>query len=294
MTLEIEEELTELERSVVDTIRDEDLHTYADIAEEIGVASNEVFDCLQKLIIRGLIVRRNGPPNEYYIPGTEPAPGAPLEGNKKTEFPNLRGQYKKNESPQKTVEPRMPVHHAAKIDLDVIEELTADGAFQKDIAAKLGLTAPTFSRLLNADDDLGAEIRAAVRRGSLKIARENVLDDDEEILEVGGPDQATVDDQEPEGGIGASEEPVTTESHCEPKVVESSNGFAETSQKSPTFSEYDPPNPLPRVDKAVGLTNDGIVSVVVYCDLFKATPVERDLIEGIIQLVQAFEAKEGL
>lgn len=142
--------------------------------------------------------------------------------------------------------------------------------------------------------------------------RRQVVDDEAQIDEPGGQNEMLGDVVEGEARVAASEADSSAESVKIAKALESSNNESEKYEEIATNGdltqllglmegqeqrrreraaakaiEGDPPTLACQTIKL----STGTIHIGIYCDLFKATPIERDLVEGIIQLVQAFEEK---
>lgn len=279
-----------LDARILVTIREKDLHTYALIADELNDAANEVFGRLHYLVAQGHLVDVAGQPNRYYIPGTEPDK-LPKERNKleptceECGGPRLIGSAKKCRK-----------CYTAK-------SVASNGTAPAE-PKKRGGRKPAPCIVCGGEREAGPE-----KRCGTCFTAGAAVDVSSNGNGLTAPPTHIPASPVAENGSEGSEQPIeynsSVESDSEPKAVEGADDPLHSEAARQKRREYaqkylsdlEPPVlgfrrvEEPAIASQTIKLSTGLIHIGIYCDLFKATPIERDLIEGIIQLVQAYEVK---
>lgn len=316
--------LTEFDDRVLDSIRDENLHTYASISQDIGADSGDVYASLERMVRGGVLVRGEGRPIPYYFPGTEPEPGDLYASIIESANEPVTGPHSQTASKRYSAAQR-------KVKIDRIADIIADGGTWQTLADEFGVHCTTLRRYADTDDEFGKSIMDAFWEGKKRWADQPIAQ--EQTDEPGHQNGGSAGVQEPAARVVATEPAAPTESVYLRKAVESSNSTENDNDIAPIVPELlvdagsgesyneaiivefeketsaekcgverSPAQSLigqiadqhgstshHLVSHHVELANGGLIYIGIYCDLFRASAVERDLIEGIIQLVQQYK-----
>lgn len=306
-------ELTDIERDVLTAMTDEGLQTYTDIANHLGKTADVVYSVLKGLIKQNIVTVVNDTPKRYYAnDGKQPMkqPKEPLNHKKPEDKIDLE-RIEALSAEGKT----MPgIARLLGLSTQNFERLAAaDNELGASIRGalvageknrrekKLAKPKPT-SEAKTTEPDAQASSRSIGQDEEAVVVASEEVTPVEPVYLPNGPTIEKEDTLYRIGSIKIEEEPISDKEYSEaveafyPPFEGPIEGFPDAKNGRPHFVTG-LSTLLPKSNSLTGahiqLENGGTVSLEIHCDLFHASKLDRDLIDAIIEMVQAYENKKG-
>lgn len=289
-------DIDNFEHDILSAMLDEKLDTYTDIANHLGETAEDVLTALTVLNKRNIVNAVEGKPKRYYIND-----GSSIKQPKLDQQPTTR-----------------PPTPEEKLDYPKITELAGDGVSRANIAKALDILPSQFKILASHNGPIGILIRKALLDGEA-IRRERKaaaqvtepkfhgccisaphagacsVGPEPEIDEPEAAASPTSEDLPEEAAIDAIPELPSPEPHPD----HFGNKVSEAEEPHELIFEPGHEDRLPLQIKTqctrtvINLENGGTVTIELAYDAFKASELDRSLVEAIVETVQVYEQKRA-